>query len=77
MTIKAAPSNKPIFHIKVELDGIDPPIWRRLLVVPTIKPGNLHDIIQLAMGWTDRHLHRFEVDGVDYMQHYDEPFERG
>jgi hypothetical protein len=55
-----------IYQIKVTLDDIHPPIWRRILV-----PGNttllkLHDIIQIVMGWEDYHLHMFTIEGFIY-----------
>lgn len=28
--------------------------------------GRVHTVLQCAMGWTDSHLHEFEVDGVRY-----------
>lgn len=55
-----------IYQIKVALDNIRPPIWRRILV-----PGNttllkLHDILQIVMGWEDYHLHMFTIEGLIY-----------
>jgi hypothetical protein len=48
-----------IYELYVELEDIEPLIWRRLLVLATITLPNLHDLLQLAMGWTDSHLHSF------------------
>lgn len=53
----------PAYQLKIELLGITPPIWRRLQVPGNIKLSRLHDVIQAAMGWTDSHLHQFEMDG--------------
>lgn len=50
-----------VLQLKVTLDGVSPPVWRRLLVPNTITLGNLHDVLQEAMGWTNSHLHCFEV----------------
>ena len=47
------------YQIKVTLADSKPPIWRRLLVPSTITLAKLHDILQMAMGWTDSHLHQF------------------
>jgi hypothetical protein len=41
-------------------------IWRRLLVCSDSSIANLHHIIQIAMGWTDTHLHRFIIHGKQY-----------
>ena len=59
-------SKPPIYRIKVTLRHIAPPIWRRIEVPGDIKLGKLHDVIQMAMGWTDSHLHGFRVGHVNY-----------
>jgi len=43
-----------------------PPIWRRLLVSSDITLAGLHDLLQLAMGWTDSHMHEFRFRGQCY-----------
>ncbi len=48
-----------IYQLKVTLSGSKPPIWRRILVPDCIHLGELHDIIQITMGWQDCHLHQF------------------
>ena len=45
---------------------ISPMIWRRLLVRSESTLAQLHDIIQIAFGWSDSHLHRFRIHGRDY-----------
>lgn len=47
------------YQIKITLKHIRPPIWRRLLVPSTIKLPVLHQTLQIAMGWSDMHLHHF------------------
>ncbi len=56
----------PIFRLKVTLRGSKPPIWRRFLVPAGITLKRLHYSIQAVMGWTDSHLHQFEMNGVLY-----------
>lgn len=56
----------PVYQLKVTLRGIRPPIWRRLQVRGSATLPKLHDAIQIAMGWTDSHLHLFNVGGVSY-----------
>lgn len=53
--------DKRIFQFKIILRGITPPIWRRILVPRTYSFWDLHVAIQSAMGWTDSHLHEFEI----------------
>ena len=49
--------------LKVTLRGFKPPLWRRIVVPGTMALGGLHVAIQVAMGWTDSHLHAFDVGG--------------
>jgi Plasmid pRiA4b ORF-3-like protein len=58
-TRKRNPSK--IYELYVELQDIEPLIWRRLLVPATITLPQLHDLLQLAMGWTNSHLHSFSI----------------
>lgn len=53
------PERRLVLH--VELEGIEPPIWRRLEVENSLTFAELHDILQTAMGWNDAHLHEFIV----------------
>ena len=50
-----------IYQIKVTLLGTDPSIWRRLLVPADLTLEQLHDILQLTMGWEDCHMHEFRI----------------
>src|SRR5260370_34810641 len=59
-------SGNEIYQIKVTLLRTVPPVWRRLLVPSDITLSNLHDLLQLAMGWTDSHLHEFLFRGQHY-----------
>ena len=54
-----------VFQIKMTLMGVDPPIWRRVHI-PDCTLEELHEIIQVTMGWEFEHLYRFTVGGVDY-----------
>jgi hypothetical protein len=54
-----------VFQFKITLKDVRPPIWRRIQV----KDGTLdalHEHIQTAMGWTNSHLHQFEIKGTFY-----------
>ncbi|NEP17774.1 MAG: plasmid pRiA4b ORF-3 family protein [Leptolyngbya sp. SIO4C1] len=61
-------SDQTIYQLKITLRDIRPPIWRRVQVPNNITLGELHKIIQLAMGWYDCHLHEFEIFGKTYGQ---------
>lgn len=66
----------PIFQLKISLAFSNPLIWRRIQVPGETSLGRLHDILQLCMGWSDLHVHRFLVgkvfyapsDGVDILE---------
>ena len=63
---RAQPEPAPIYQLKITLRHIKPPIWRRVQVSGHITLAKLHTLIQVVMGWTDSHLHCFEVDGISY-----------
>ena len=54
---------KPILQIRVELQEIEPLIWRRLQVPGDYTFWDLHVAIQSAFAWTDTHLHEFRPWG--------------
>ena len=55
------PPQKQIYQIKITLQDIKPPIWRRIQVPSTSTFWDLHVAIQDAMGWQDYHLHEFQI----------------
>ncbi len=57
-----------LYEIKVELKEIEPAIWRVLRVRPQTSLSRLHKVLQKAMGWTNSHLHLFEIDSQLYSE---------
>src|SRR5262245_14414200 len=51
----------PIYEIKVTLKVVGPSIWRRIQVRNDTTLGELHAVIQMAMGWANSHQHHFIV----------------
>jgi len=51
------------FRVRVELDDAQPPIWRQLDLRSDLTLDVLHQVLQVAFGWTDSHLHRFSLGG--------------
>jgi hypothetical protein len=56
---------KEIIQMKISLDGIRPQIWRRFIVESLISLENLHEIIQIVMGWENCHLYSFSIGGEE------------
>jgi hypothetical protein len=54
-----------IYQLKVTLKDSDPPIWRRIQV-PDCTLGQLHEVLQVVMGWENSHLHQFIIRGAYY-----------
>lgn len=52
-----------VHHMRIELDGIDPPVWRHIAVPSDFNLYDLHEVIQVAMGWEEAHLHEFFLAG--------------
>ena len=50
-----------VYQFKITLKGIKPLIWRRIHVPENYSFWDLHVAIQDSMGWTDTHLHHFEI----------------
>ncbi len=62
----AGEGNAPIYQLKVVLLDSGPPVWRRLHVSGDARLDWLHAVLQVAMGWTNSHLHQFEIKGQRY-----------
>lgn len=56
---RKAATPERVYELKITLVGSKPPIWRRVAVGSDISLGELHDVIQIVMGWTNSHLHQF------------------
>jgi hypothetical protein len=54
------------FQIHAVLDGVEPPIWRRLVVPLSFNLKQLHHVLQAAFGWTDSHLHEYRIGGLRF-----------
>jgi hypothetical protein len=70
----AAPKPRPaprdrrrdyVLELRIELLGVDPPIWRRIQISSESTLWDLHVAIQDAMGWQDYHLHEFQFLGTN------------
>jgi len=49
------------YRLRIELQHVEPLIWRRILVPGIVTLARLHLILQGAMGWHGGHLHEYEI----------------
>ena len=54
------------YQLLITLRGVQPKIWRRLLVDPRTTMADFHLILQTTLGWTNSHLHSFNVGRKEY-----------
>lgn len=55
-----------ICQLRISLERMSTPCWRRVLVPAGDYLGELHRVIQVAMRWDDDHLHAFYVGSHRY-----------
>ncbi|MBN7809542.1 plasmid pRiA4b ORF-3 family protein [Algoriphagus sp. H41] len=55
-----------VYQLHVQLDETEPIIWRRILTTSNVRLDDFHRILQTIMGWTNSHLHLFEVGRATY-----------
>jgi Plasmid pRiA4b ORF-3-like protein len=71
--LKAPGTNSPeedlfnqICTVRIELVDTNPVIWREVEVPTSVTLKVLHDIIQITLGWFDRHLWEFTIGNQKY-----------
>jgi hypothetical protein len=68
MPAKRPPKQPSSVHqLKVTLLGLKPPVWRQVAVPSDFTLGDLHHVIQFAMGWEHSHMHDFRIGKVTYL----------
>jgi Plasmid pRiA4b ORF-3-like protein len=55
-----------LFELDVRLREIEPPIWRTVEVPGAWSLEDVHFALQVAMGWTNSHLHQFKIGDKSY-----------
>ncbi len=53
-----------IIEMYIELEPTEPRVWRRFLVPGSLSMYQLHEIIQVTMGWMNSHLSMFRASGL-------------
>ena len=62
----SAPATGSVLQLKIRLLGLNPMVWRRVLVSEEMSLRELHGVLQAVMGWDGIHLFEFNVGGVGY-----------
>ena len=60
------------YLLKIELLFIKPQIWRHFVVPGEITLDCLHDVIQIVMGWENKHLYQFRIMETKYIDEREE-----
>jgi hypothetical protein len=55
-----------IFELDVVLEEVQPLVRRRVQVPGEVSLAMLHEVVQSVVGWTNSHLHEFEIAGRRY-----------
>lgn len=55
-----------LYELRVVLKDTEPPIWRVIQVPEHATLHRLHEVLQVAMGWTNSHLYLFHVGGSTF-----------
>lgn len=63
---QAGDGKAAVYRFKIILQDTNPVIWRRI-ETKDVTLEKLHELIQTAMGWTNSHLHQFEIADVRYV----------
>lgn len=50
-----------VYRLKVTVDDVKPEIWREVDVPASASLSELHNVLQILMGWDDYHLWAFEA----------------
>jgi hypothetical protein len=55
-----------IFELGIVLEAVQPLVQRRVQVPGEVSLAVLHEVVQASVGWTNSHLHEFEIAGRRY-----------
>jgi hypothetical protein len=51
-----------LYHLRIALREIKPEIWRTFVIDGETPFSELHEIIQIVMGWENEHLYKFDFE---------------
>lgn len=73
MKRKAPPSPAEVLRLRLELQYVEPLIWREVDVISSTRLDELHYVIQVVMGWEDDHLWAFQAGERRFERPHEEP----
>lgn len=62
--------NTPVHQLRISLRDVKPAVWREVLVPSGLRLDRLHQVIQVAMGWEDDHMHEFILGSLRDGEHF-------
>lgn len=65
-TAEKAENTGKVYQFKITLQGSSPLVWRQFDVPDDVSLAELHEVIQIVMGWEDAHLHQFATKTERY-----------
>jgi len=60
------PREGEVYKLRVVLRDVSPLIWRHLLVPSDVSLAGLHEVLQMAFGWTGFHLYSFRIHQQEF-----------
>lgn len=64
--MKPSKASVRTMFFRLSVRDVVPEIWRELLVSSEITLAGLHSVLQVLMGWEDRHLYAFVINAKRY-----------
>jgi len=66
------PPGQSVFRLRIQLQDVEPVVWRRVLVPGSVRLAKLSEMLLAAMGWTNSHLHAFRVGDKHFGMHFED-----
>jgi Plasmid pRiA4b ORF-3-like protein len=63
---RSQPGPNTALQLRIQLNDVDPVVWRQLLVPGKVRLAKLGQMLLAAMGWNNSHLHAFRVGDTSY-----------
>jgi hypothetical protein len=67
------PTPLSIYQFRAVLNGVSPMVWRRILLASETSLAGLHEVLQLAFGWSGFYLYEFFIHGKTFSSNAEDP----